>query len=147
MVTFGIFFGILTFVYVIYYGVMIFMDLHHMDAQKGDKSEIIPVANGQSVDAAAAEEEDDAPVHVSEHDYLGEGTEEEPVLTADEIRKQDTEELYRRSMESRKNMQPVHATATYEYSASKEREELARFENEDLVDEISKSSSDEEEEA
>lgn len=146
MGTFGFFFGILTFIYVIYYAVVIFLDLRHMDAQKGNKSEIIPVGNAQSAESDEEDDIDDGPVHVSEHDYLDVGTEDTEVLTAEEIRMQDTEELYRRSMSSRKEMEPVHPKATNEFSVTNDYDELARFENDELAEDVNKVNSSEEEE-
>lgn len=123
MGVFGIFTLVLTFLYVIYYGFMIFMDLNGKNSKKNGSVEVIPTQPGLD----AKELEDEAPTEVNEEDYAGannqDAPDEEP-LTAEEIANLQTDIMYEEVVKARNSMQKIHAKAQTEVSLTKD-EELA----------------------
>lgn len=121
MGAFGIFILVLTFLYVVYYGAMIFMDLSK-SSKKNGTVEVIPTQPGLDV----KELENEAPTEVNEEDYAGAGltrdaSSEEP-LTAEEIANLQTDIMYEEVVKARNSMQKIHAKAQAEVSLTKDKE-------------------------
>lgn len=123
MGAFGIFILVLSAIYAVYYIAMISMDLRTAKAN-GNKGEVEVIAVAEPVT------EVEEPIEVNEEDYMKKpsskaGEEEEEVLTAEEIERMQTEELYQEALKARNQMQSIRTTAQCELSLTKDSKELA----------------------
>lgn len=136
MGAFGIFVAILTFIYVIYYAVMISMDLFGNKAQKKDSVEVIS-SNGGTVDDEALEEEE--PTFIGEDVSLDseEPAKEEgnPVQKGDstesmkkeDIDNADDNTLFLQAKQAKENVEDADIHSSADMNAEEFAEQQTRF--------------------
>ena len=144
MGAFGIFAAILTFVYVIYYAVMISMDLFGNKSQKKDNVEVIA-----SLDNKQNEEEvvDETPTFVDEEGGLNtantpedstDGTDEDQdkqEVAKEDIDSSDNNELYQEAMAAKESAADVdiHSNTDMNADQYEEREAILMREQEECM--------------
>lgn len=144
MSAFGIFAAILTFVYVIYYAVMISMDLFGSKSQQKDNVEVIA-----SIDSKQNEEDivDETPTYVDEEGGIDavkapdtnadadneDGGEQE--VSKEDISSADNNELYNEAKEAKEKAADldIHSEADMNADQYEEREAVLMREQEALV--------------
>lgn len=137
MGAFGIFAAILTFIYVIYYSVMVGMDLFGNKAQKKESVEIISPTAGT---VRPVEELDERPTVIAEDGMAGcepqsenEESLEIPLETEGRISREDIEtdddnELYQQAMTAKANeMEEVESHSSIEYTTGEYEDNLTHL--------------------
>ena len=124
MGAFEIFAAILTFAYVVYYAVMIGMDLFGSNAQKKENVEVIAANNN---DTEGSTVEDEAPTFIAEEGASGDaddnqnnGVDKEPLgdsnLSPEDIESADDNELCKQAKEVKEQMQKAEIRSNADYT-------------------------------
>lgn len=136
MGAFGIFAAILTFIYVIYYAVMISMDLFGSKSQQKDNVEVIATSSNFGNEREAVDEQ---PTFVAEEGMPGiEAKEETPDnemedqpetgISNEEIASSDENELYKKALAAKENeMEDVEIHSHTEYTTDEYQVNLDRL--------------------
>ncbi len=133
MGAYGIYIIVLTIGFLIYFGIVISLDLYSAGKVKDGKStEVIRVGDAGVV----PDDDEDGPTRIEGGEIFGgdnvpgegvPGSDDEEALTVEEIARMQTEELYKESMGSKDQMERIQARAQVEYSVTTENEELVKF--------------------
>lgn len=144
MGAYGIYIIVLTIGFLIYFGIVISLDLYSAGKVKDGKStEVIRVGDADVV----PDDDEDGPTRIEGGEIFGgdnvpgeeiPGSQEEEALTVEEIARMQTEELYKESMGSKDQMERIHARAQVEYSVTTESDELAKFFDDQLAEDTAR---------